>query len=186
MKAKVERAAIELFAANGVDGVAIGEIAALAEVSQGALYRHYASKEALARTLFTTAYRRIGAELSEISVRLPGFDARITAMVSHFCGLYDADPALFRFLLLAQHNFLPHLGSEPGQPPGVIAGTIAAAIKAGEAPPIDPAAGAAVVMGVVLQTAMFHLYGRLSGKLATHAARLARAALAAVKALGAR
>jgi len=184
VKAKVERAAVELFAANGVDGVAIGEIAARAEVSQGALYRHYASKEALARTLFTSAYQRIGAELNEISGRQPGFAARVSAMVAHFCALYDADPALFRFLLLAQHNFLPHLGDAPDQPPAVIAETIRAAINAGEVLPINPAAGAAVVMGVVLQTATFHLYGRLAGPLAPCAGSLARAALAAVKALG--
>ena len=47
-KERVERAATELFAAKGIDGVSIAEIAALAGVSQGALYRHYASKEDLA------------------------------------------------------------------------------------------------------------------------------------------
>ena len=56
-KTKVERAAVELFAAKGVDGVSIGEVASLAGVSQGALYRHYPGKDDLARTLFTTAYR---------------------------------------------------------------------------------------------------------------------------------
>src|SRR5260370_21123034 len=99
-KAQVEQAAIELFAARGIDGVSIGEIASLAGVSQGALYRHYPSKEDLARTLFSTAYLRIGTELNETRSRETDFSGRLQSMVAHFCALYDADPAVFRFLLL--------------------------------------------------------------------------------------
>jgi AcrR family transcriptional regulator len=185
-KAKVEQAAIELFAARGVDGVSIGEVASLAGVSQGALYRHYPSKEDLARSLFSTAYRGIGTELAKIRDREPDFSVRVAAMVAHFCALYDNAPALFRFLLLTQHNFLPHLGDEPSGPPTLIVATVAEAIAAGELPPIEAALGAAVIMGVVLQTATFHLYGRLTGPLAASAGILARASLAAVKALGSR
>jgi len=39
-------------------------------------------------------------------------------------------------------------------------------------------------MGIVLQTALFHVYGRLTGPLAARAPALARAAEAAVQALG--
>jgi AcrR family transcriptional regulator len=183
-KEKVERAAIELFAANGVDGVSIGEVSALAGVSQGALYRHYPSKEALARTLFATAYRRIGGELIEICRRDDGIAARIGMMVAHFCALFDSDPALFRFLLLGQHNFLPELDEAPDKPPAVIARAIAEAVECGELAPIDAALGAAVVMGVVLQTATFHLYGQIGGPLLDRADALARAAVAALRALG--
>ena len=99
-KEKVERAALELFAANGIDGVSIGEVAARAGVSQGALYRHYPSKEELAWTLFSVAYLEAGAELDSIRVREPDLRARIAAMFAHFCALYDTDPALFRLMLL--------------------------------------------------------------------------------------
>jgi len=47
VKDKVDEPAVGLFAAHGVDGVSIAEIAAAAGVSQGALYRHHASKEEL-------------------------------------------------------------------------------------------------------------------------------------------
>src|SRR5436305_2076070 len=109
VKDRVERAATELFAASGVDGVSSGEIASLAGVSQGALYRDYPSKEDLAWALFSTAYLRTGVELDEIRVREPGFRDRVAAMTAHFCALYDDDPALFRFMLIAQHNMLPRV-----------------------------------------------------------------------------
>jgi AcrR family transcriptional regulator len=183
-KEKVERAAIELFAANGVDGVSIGEVAALAGVSQGALYRHHRSKDDLARNLFSTAYLRMGAELAEIRFRQRDFRTRVGAMVEHFCGLYDRDPALFRFMLIAQHNLLPRVGPGQRTPVDEVAETVEDGVRAGEVAPADPLAAAAAILGVILQTAVFHIYGQLPGALAPRAASLARAAIAAVEALG--
>lgn len=184
VKAKVERTALELFARSGVDGVSIGEIAAAAGVSQGALYRHYRSKDDLAWTLFATAYLRTGAELDEIARRHPNFTARMTAMVEHFCALYDDDPALFRFMLVAQHGFLARIPPDERTPVDAVADIVAAAVYEEEVVAIDPLAGAATILGVILQTAVFHIYGRIDGKLSPRAPALARAAIAAVAALG--
>jgi AcrR family transcriptional regulator len=180
---KVDQAAIQLFAAKGVDGVSVAEIAAAAAVSQGALYRHYRSKHELASTLFSNAYLRTGVELDAIRASRKGFAARIAAMVEHFCALYDADAALFRFMLIAQHDLLPKIGDGGRLPVAVIENTVADAIAAREIDPIDVGAGAAVIMGVVLQPALFQLYGRLTGPLLARAPSLARAAIAAVRAL---
>lgn len=183
-KARVDRAATALFAANGIAGVSIADIAAAAGVSQGALYRHYSGKEELAWSLFSTAYLRTGAELHAIAASEPDFPRRVAAMVGHFCALYDHDPALFRFMLIAQHDLLPRI--PPGQrtPVDAVADAVAQAVRAGEIAAVDPSAAAAAILGVVLQTAVFHIYGRLAGPLATRASGLARAAIAAVIALG--
>ena len=183
-KAEVERAATLLFAAKGVDGVSIGEIASLAGVSQGALYRHYRSKEDLAWGLFSTAYLRTGAELDEIGGRQHGFRARIGAMAGHFCALYDRDPDLFRFMLIAQHNLLPRLGPDQRTLVDAVADTVREAVRTGEIAPVDAFAATAAILGIVLQTAIFHIYGRLKGSLAARAPDVARAAIAAVEALG--
>jgi AcrR family transcriptional regulator len=183
VKSKVARAATELFAAHGVDGASIGDIAALAGVSQGALYRHYQSKEDLAWSLFSEAYLRTGAELDAIRAGERDFRGRLSAMVAQFCHLYDRDPALFRFMLIAQHGFLPRIDADRRTPVDVLADTVADGVRAGQTPPVEPLAAAAVILGVVLQTAVFHIYGTLPEPLATRAAGLARAACAAVAAL---
>jgi len=183
VRAKVDRAAVELFAARGVDGVSIADIAAAAGVSQGALYRHYRSKDELASRLFSTAFLKTGAELDAIRAGRSGFAARIGSMVEHFCRLYDTDPALFRFMLIAQHDLLPEIGEGGRNPTAVVEDTVADAVAAREIARIDVAAAAAVIMGIVLQTALFHLYGRLRGPLLPRAPSLARAAVAAVEAL---
>jgi len=182
-RSKVERAAIELFAAKGVDGVSIAEIAAAAGVSQGALYRYYPSKDHLAESLFSNAYTRTGGELAAIATRTTGFRARICAMVRHFCSLYDRDPQLFRFMLIAQHDLLPRLRPGEQTPVTAIADTVSAAAAVGEIGPVDANLAAAAVIGIVLQTAIFHIYGRLQGRLAPRAPGLAMAAIAAVESL---
>jgi AcrR family transcriptional regulator len=183
VRTKLDRAAVELFAAKGVDGVSIADIAAAAGVSQGALYRHYRSKDELARHLFSTAFLRTGAELDAIRAGRSGFAARVGAMVEHFCRLYDTDPALFRFMLIAQHGLLPGVGEGGRTPTAVVEDTVADAVAAREIARTDVAAAAAAIMGLVLQTALFHLYGRLHGPLLPRAPSLARAAVAAVEAL---
>ena len=183
VKAMVDRAAVALFAAKGVDGVSIADIAAAAGVSQGALYRHYRSKDELASRLFSTAFLRTGAELDAIRAERSGFAARVGAMAEHFCRLYDTDPALFRFMLIAQHDLLPGIGDGGQTPTAVIEDTVADAVAAREIACTEVPAAAAVIMGVILQPALFHLYGRLRGPLLPRAPALARAAVAAVEAL---
>lgn len=183
VKAKVERAALELFAANGLDGVSIADIASAAGVSQGALYRHHASKEELAWSLFSTAYLRTGEELDALRVGHPGLEAGITAMVAHFCALYDDDPALFRFMLLTQHGLLPRIASGSRTPVDAIADLVRDALAENQLNAVDPSLGAAVIMGVVLQSVTFHIYGRLAGGLSARAPALSHAAIAAVRAL---
>jgi AcrR family transcriptional regulator len=183
VKERVDRAAVELFSARGIDGVSIADIAIAAGVSQGALYRHYRSKDELAAQLFSTAYRRTGAELATIVAAARGFANRIGAMVAHFCTLYDRDPALFRFMLLSQHDLLPRIDDSGGAPVAAIETAIAEAIAAAEIAAVDVSVAAAAVMGIILQTALFHLYGRLDGPLMPRAPALAHAAIAAVEAL---
>jgi AcrR family transcriptional regulator len=183
VKTKVERAAVDLFAANGFDGVSIADIATQAGVSQGALYRYYPSKEELAWALFSTAYLRTGEELDRVRTGEAGFESAVTAMIAHFCALYDEDPALFRFMLITQHGFLPRIPSGSRTPVDAIADLVSDAVSKNRLKPIDPALGAAVIMGVILQSATFHIYGRLGGSLGARAPALARAAIAAVAAL---
>lgn len=186
VRARVEKAATELFAAKGVDGVSIAEIAAAAGVSQGALYRHYRSKDELAWSLFSAAYLRAGADLDAIRASRSAFRARLAAMVAHFCALYDREPALFRFMLIAQHDFLPRLRGDQRTPIEALAETVADAIRGGEIGALDPLAATAAILGIVLQTALFDIYGRLSGPLIARAPCLSCAAFAAVEALAGR
>ena len=61
---RIDRTALELFAEKGVDQTTIGDIARGAGISEGAIYRHYASKDELIWGLFLRQLHRFGAERS--------------------------------------------------------------------------------------------------------------------------
>jgi AcrR family transcriptional regulator len=147
------------------------------------LYRHYPSKEDLAWVLFSTAYLRTGAELDALRARHPAFRSRLGAMIAHFCALYDRDPALFRFMLLVQHGMLPRIPATERTPVEAVEECVREAVDAGEIAAVEPSAAAAAIFGIVLQTAVFHAYGRVRGPLSKRAAALTRAAVAAVEAV---
>jgi hypothetical protein len=87
-------------------------------------------------------------------------------------------------MLIAQHNLLPRVGPHQRTPVDAVADMVAQAVRTGEIAPLDPLLAAALILGSVLQTAVFHIYGRLKGSLSARAPDVARAAIAAVEALG--
>ena len=58
-KARIERAALQLFARHGMDGVSIKQIAQACTISDGAMYRHFKSKDDLARLMFEAIHARL-------------------------------------------------------------------------------------------------------------------------------
>lgn len=181
-KSKIEHAALTLFVERGVGYASIKEIAALAGVAQGALYRHWVSKEALVDDLFCRHYLGLTVTLENAMSGITGFPERIAACCTVFCRLFDDDPILFSFLLLSQHNGLRSLPAGARTPVDVIEDVVAAGQAAGDIPSGHTAARAAAAMGVVLQTATFRAYGRITGSLCAHRDRLAAAAVAAARA----
>ncbi len=69
---------LKLFASHGVDAVSVRDIAAATGFSNPALFRHFASKEALASALFETCYRRLVGALEAASTTR-GLEAWLTA-----------------------------------------------------------------------------------------------------------
>jgi AcrR family transcriptional regulator len=60
-------ASLRLFSTHGVDGVTVRDIAAASGFTNPALFRHFASKEALAQALYVECYRRLAEVLRDDS-----------------------------------------------------------------------------------------------------------------------
>lgn len=195
--AAIEDCAIRLFAERGVAATTIADIARAAGVSQGALYKHYSGKDAMAESLFMRHYLALGATMDTIQRDHGSFEDRIFNMVLAFCRLFDRDTPLFCFLLLSQHNYLREVQPDDVTPVSVLADVVRDAMREGVvAPPaaFRPVPGAttaeeqriaiktAAVMGVVLQAATFKVYGRLAGSMEDAFAEIHAAARAAARA----
>ena len=178
-RARIERAALDLFVARGVDAATTRDIAAAAGVSEGAIYRHFDSKDELASMIFLEIHTRLAALVREAAARKMSLAEQARAVVEAYCATADADFPLFRFHLLYTHRFLP-TPEGVDNPVSAVEDLVAAAMKRREIPRRDPALAAGMALGVVLQTALQISYGRLKGPLSTYCDDIAAGALAAL------
>lgn len=175
-KPLIERAALRLFVDKGVDGTSIRDVAAAAGVSEGALYRHYVSKDALVWSLFADSFTAFARRLDALQAVADGTRAKLAAMIGGVLAFYDAEPLLFRFLLFVQHGQLEKVTPDMPNPIDAIRKVVREGIARGEIPAIDPELATAMVVGLVLQPATFAAYGRIAGPLRPSAPRIAAAA----------
>jgi len=174
---------MRLFVEKGVAATSIRDVARAARVAEGALYRHYASKDALVRELFSTHYLGFGAALAALEADAKDVRAKLDAMIGEFCRFFDANRTLFCFLLFVQHGQLTRIPHDAVTPFDVMRRAVAAGIRGGEVRKrIDPEVATAMVIGLVLQTATSIVYGRIKGALSLHLPDLSAAAWAVLTA----
>lgn len=177
-KARIERAALGLFVEKGVEAATTRDISAAAGVSEGALYRHFKGKEEIASVLFRAIHERLAALVREAGAVDGDLAAKTNAIVDAYCETADDDWALFSYHLLALARFLP---TPPGADDPVTAteDIIADAMARGEIAVGDKKIIAAMALGVVQQTALHKVYGRLTGPMSAYASGF-KAAITAI------
>lgn len=180
---RIETAAIRLFVEKGVTDTSVRDIARAVDISEGALYRHFVSKEQLVWTVFERHYTAFAGELQALARDAATMRERLAAMIRGFCRAHDDNPTLFRFLLFVQHGQLSKLTDEALTPVRVMRDVFASAIVSGELPEQNPDLATALVFGVVLEPVQFAAYGTLPSTMATMCDRLVTAAWAAVTAV---
>jgi AcrR family transcriptional regulator len=167
-KSIIERAALALFVREGFDAATTKAIAAEAGVSEGAIYRHFESKDALAGKLFIQIHRRLTDVVNEAVRSHIGIDAQAEAVVRAYCAAADEDWLLYSFHLLSLHRFL-HLWEHGGDDPvTAVERIVIAAMDAGEIPRRDPQVVAGMALGVVTQVAQHVAHTRIKGPLCAH------------------
>ena len=70
---RISDEALRLFVEKGIAETSIRDIARATHVAEGALYRHYASKDDLAWRLFADQYAALGAAVDAVQAAEPGF-----------------------------------------------------------------------------------------------------------------
>lgn len=175
---RIERVAIQLFAEKGVRETSVKDIAAAAGLSEGALYRHFTSKDDLVWRAFEHRYVGLAFRLKTAAEAGRTTRQKLAAMIREIGQAHDDDPALFHFLVFVQHGQLRRLAPDTPTPVTVVHDLLAAAITAGELPPQDATLATALVFGLVLQPMTFAAYGRISGAQTAYTERIVAAAWA--------
>lgn len=183
---RIEGAATKLFVQRGITETSIRDITREVGISEGALYRHFESKEDLVWQTFEQNYTSFARELESLAAVEPTARQKVGAMIRGFCRAHDDNPTRFNFLLFVQHGQLAKLAEDAPTPVTVMRAVLARAIEQSEIPPQDPDLATALVLGAVLQPATFAAYGRIALKLEPVSDRLVAAAWAAVNAVPAK
>jgi len=174
-KDRIDAAALAQFVRVGVDAATTREIALGAGVSEGALYRHYRSKDALATALFMGVHRRLSLLVEEAAAGERDIRAKAAAIVAAYCQVADENWTLFAFHMLNVHRFIPYYQEDGRDPVTVVENLLKSAMISVEIPPADPRVLAAMIIGVVLQTAQNKAYGRIDNPMNAHAALMTTA-----------
>ncbi len=178
---RIERAAIRLFVEKGVTETSVRDIARAVDISEGALYRHFVSKEQLVWAVFERHYVAFAGRLDALAQAETTAHGKLAAMIRGFCQAHDEDPTLFRFLLFVQHGQLSKLAPGTPNPVDAVRTVVERGIAAKEIPDQPPDVATALVFGIVLQPVTFAAYGRLPSTMGPMSDRLVTAAWAAVK-----
>jgi AcrR family transcriptional regulator len=179
-RSRLERAAIRLFVKQGVTETSVRDIAKAVEITEGALYRHFPSKDDLVWRVFEQHYVAFAHRLQALADEATSTRDKLGQMIRGFCQAHDEDPMLFRFLLFVQHGQLPKLAPGTLTPVDVMRKVIETAIGSGELPKQHPALATALIFGVVLEPAQFAAYGQIPFNMGSMCDRLIAAAWAAV------
>ena len=174
----IEGAALRLFVNKGVDAATTREIAEEAGVSEGALYRHYKSKDDLALSLFMETHDRLGKMMVEAWMEGGALEDRVRRVVTAYCTLADEDWLLFSFHLLSLNKYLPHDIRRDDDPVTIVETLLETAMKDGMIPEADPPILAAMVLGVMMQAGNNKAYNRLPGPFSQHIDSFTRAIVA--------
>ncbi|MCX5891258.1 MAG: TetR/AcrR family transcriptional regulator [Deltaproteobacteria bacterium] len=161
-KKLLARTALELFVRKGITETTVRDIAAAAGLAEGTLYRHFDSKDELAWELFHTNYTAFAQELDRLQQQYDPLKDKLAAMISQFCTFFDQDPVLFGYLLLAQHTQLKKVTPEMETAVTVLQKVIAQGMARREIPAGEVEVAAAMVLGLVLQVAVFKAYNRIT------------------------
>ena len=166
-KARIERAALTLFAQDSIDQVTTKAIAASARVSEGLIYRHFSNKEDLARALMLAIHDRLNTIIQEAAA-LGDIRAQIRHIATAYCDIADTDWMLFRYHILYLHRF-PNLSGATGNDPlSLTQKLLEDAMARGDIPTDDAHALSPMALGIVLQTAEAKVLGFIKGPLGDH------------------
>ena len=141
---------MDCFAGQGYDGTRVRHIAERAGVSEAAIYRHYASAEALAQELFAHYFGEYARQIADATLN-GTTKHRLRAVIRTTLAFYRADPAAAIFILVRQDRFMPRLPAGTVYPLEIVERIIAVGQQKLELRPGQPNLLAAIFLGCVLR-----------------------------------
>jgi len=160
---RIMEAALRLFVAQGITATTTREIAAAADIAEGTIYRHFISKEALARALFAECAHKLYVQLCTVldeTIRVdPSPETAAVALaelVRKFALFALDEPESFRYIVMSHHGEYRVLQNVPQLPRDCFAECLEAGRDRGEFVFEDIPLTVSMLIGMIVH-AVFHL-----------------------------
>lgn len=124
-------AALELFAAHGIERTTIQDIATRAGAAQGALYRHFRGKSDLVESLFDVCADRFFDALQQAAEGETAPRDRLRSLLRGVFTFAETDPDAFTYLLSVHHTGILEERAEAPPPMRLFVDTLEAGIDEG-------------------------------------------------------
>lgn len=185
-KQKIMSAALSCFAEKGYDGASNKDIAMASGTSEAALYRHFESKEDLAKSLHMHYLNMLVSKIEETAVsRRPTLE-KLRDIVTLMLDSYREETSAFRFVLLNVHEHMWKLPRKTRYPVDTIETLIVEGQRSGVVRGGDSRILASVFLGCILRPILASLappgFAPDLVKNRRHDKTIAEAAIAAVSA----
>jgi AcrR family transcriptional regulator len=181
---RILRAALECFTEDGYDGTTIARIRERSDVTNGALFHHFPTKEAIAEALYLDAMGSVQDEYWAVLEQRPvALTGAVSGIVRALMSWIEANPTRARFLYSRGHlDWSTAAGGELKAHNRDLATAyrewMAPFVASGESRDLPMAIVVAVVTGPAHAIAQRWLAGQLRGSLLDYAADLVEAAVA--------
>ena len=161
--------ALHLFVSRGYFNTTMRDIGSEANLSAGAIYYHFKSKEDIARSLFDDLVASMGRHFNDIEARYNTAHDRCRAVVELLFQIAEEEPEAMEYMLYTKHlEFLdagiPVCSSKPFRQ---MRAMVQKGMKNGEVRLMDPTVAAAAVYGGPLRMISMRLDGIVGVELPT-------------------
>jgi AcrR family transcriptional regulator len=168
-RAGIERAALRLFVTRGLRGTTVRDIAARAGVAEGTLYRHWRSKQDLARSVFRGCAEAVASELRTAAAAERTPPAKLAAAVRALFRCARDEVLLYELLVLPPSRETQGFFARATSPADVLAAIIEEGRGHGDfALTIDPRLAAECILGSINRVAVYRRLGILPRRLAEY------------------
>ncbi len=155
-KQDIEKAAVQIFARKGTTATSMRDIAGQANVTEGALYRHFPGKAAMILELFQKCIEEVGKELEFFLTTSSTPGQGIERGIEFLFHYYSENPDKMIFLLFELHSFPEEDMYSHYNPTDIVQQFIKETL-----PDEDSVLLTALVLGMVSQVFILHRYSRL-------------------------
>jgi TetR/AcrR family transcriptional regulator, fatty acid metabolism regulator protein len=162
------------FADKGFEGTSIADIARIAQISDGLVYRYFRNKRELLYEVLRKFYERILLDLETQAFKHAAFSARLEALIRRHLEVFVSDTDLCRLFISEVRTASDYEGSSIQELnrlyTSVLIRIVKDAVKSGEVrPDVNPKLLRDVIFGAIEHLAWRHVNGK--GQLRTQTAR---------------